>query len=82
MKMIFYGRQEHLFIVHDWKVVLRIDDPDASNINKYSITPFAGFDLAKFPFVVTSGESSLNIVNVKTGWMGVLISAATSTLHA
>ena len=80
--MCFYGRQEHLFIVHNWKVVRRINDVDQKNINKYSINMFPGFDAEDFPFLVCSGESSFNIVNVKTGHMEVLIRAATSVLHA
>ena len=43
---------------------------------------FHGFDLEEFPFVVASGESTFNIVNVKTGHMEVLIKAATSVLHS
>ena len=81
-KMCFYGRQEHLFIVHDWKVVRRINDPDQKNINKYSLNPFPGFDLDSMPFLVSSGESTFNLINVNTGHMEVLINAATSVLHA
>ena len=79
---VFYGRQEHLYLVKDWSVTRRINDPDSKNINKYSINMFEGFDIETFPFVVTSGESTFNIVNVKTGHMEVLIKAATSVLHA
>ena len=81
-KMILFARQEHLFIVHNWRVVMLIKDPDIRNISKYSITPFLGFNEETFPFVVTSGESSINIVNVKTMTMDVLVKCATSVLHA
>ena len=81
-QFVFYGRQEHLFIVKDWKVVKRINDSDSKNINKYSINMFHGFDINNFPFIVTSGESTFNILNVKTGHMEVLVKAATSVLHA
>lgn len=81
-KFIFYGRQEHLFLVDNWRVTKRINDPDSKNINKYSINMFEGFNLEAFPFIVTSGESTFNLVNVKTGHMEVLIKAATSVLHA
>ena len=81
-QFIFYGRQEHLFLVKDWEVTRRINDPDSKNINKYSLSPLEGFDLDTFPFVVTSGESTFNLVNVRTGHMEVLIKAATSVLHA
>ena len=78
---MFYGRQEHIFLVNNWKVTRRINDPDTKNINKYTYYQFPEFDEEDFPFVVSSGESTMNIVNVKTGWMGVLIKAATSVLH-
>ena len=81
-EFVFYGRQEHLFIVKNWEVSRRINDNDSKNINKYSINMFHGFDLNDFPFIVTSGESTFNIVNVKTGHMEVLVKAATSVLHA
>ena len=81
-KLCFYGRQAHLFIVEDWKVMKKIDDPDGKNINKYSFQVFPGFDLKNFPFIVSSGESSFNIINVSTGHMEVLIDAPTSALHA
>ena len=80
-KMVFYGRQEHIFLVHNWQVTRRINDPDTKNINKYTYYLFPEFDEEDFPFIVSSGESTMNIVNVKTGWMGVLIKAATSVLH-
>ena len=59
---MFYGRQEHLFLVKNWKVIRRINDFDTKNINKYSLNPFPGFDLEKFPFIVSSGESTFNII--------------------
>lgn len=80
-KMIFFARQEHLFVVHNWKVVGVIRDRDTKNINKYSITPFPGFDANTFPFVVTSGDSTFNLVNVKTGQMDVLINVSTTVQH-
>ena len=30
-KMAVYARPSHLFIIHDWKVMRRIDDSDAKN---------------------------------------------------
>jgi len=72
-KFCFYGRQAHLLIVEDWKVMRKIDDPNPGNINKYCFMVFPGFDLKTFPFIVSSGESSFNLVNVSTGHMEVLV---------
>ena len=77
-----FGRQEHIFIVKDWEVKRRINDQDIKNINKYSLNRFYGFDKDSFPFIVSGGESTFNLVNVKTGHMEVLVKAATSVLHA
>ena len=81
-ELALFGRQEHIFIVVDWEVKRRINDSDIKNINKYSLNRFYGFDKNDFPFIVSGGESTFNIVNVKTGHMEVLIKAATSVLHA
>jgi len=80
-KFIFYARNAHLFIVHDWKVVRKIDDKNLKNINKYYIDALPGFHPTNFPFVACSGESSINIINVNTGYMDVLVGAAPSALH-
>ena len=81
-KMAIYARPAHLFIVHDWEVVRRIEDSDMKNQNKYSIEPIPGFDIEKFPFLVCSGESSFNLFSVKDYYMELLVNAATSAMHA
>ena len=81
-ELALFGRQEHIFIVVDWEVKRRINDADIKNINKYSLNRFYGFDKNDFPFIVSGGESTFNIVNVKSGHMEVLVKAATSVLHA
>lgn len=80
--MIFYARQTNILLVSKWVVTKVIEDPNLKNINKYSFNSFPNFDLDNFPFVVVSGESTFNILNVKTGWMDALVKASTSALHA
>ena len=77
-KIAVYARPSHLFIVHDWQVMRRLDDSDAKNQNKYSIEPMPGFDLVKFPFLVCSGEGSFNLFSVKAQYMEPLVNAPTS----
>ena len=80
--MIVSGRDpNHLFIVLNWKVIHKIIDPDVKNVEKISFTLFPSFSLERFPFMVISGESSINIVNVSTGYEDVLIKARRSVDH-
>ena len=68
-KMVIHATLTHLFIVNDWKVLHRIDDGDSKNREKHFISPIPNFDEVKFPFIITSGESSFNILNVNNGEM-------------
>lgn len=68
-----------MFIIRDWQVAQKIDDPNESNIRKLSFNFFPGFSQESFPFLVVSGDSSFNLINTKTGHMDVLIYAKTSS---
>lgn len=81
-RMAIYARPAHLFIVHDWQVIRRIEDADAKNQNKYAIERMPGFDDVTFPFLVCSGESSFNLFSIKDYYMEPLVNAATSAMHA
>ena len=81
-KMVMYGRPTHLFIVHNWQVIRKVQDADQKNQNKYAIDVMPGFDEQTFPFLVCSGESSFNIFSVKEDYMEPLVNAATSVMHA
>ena len=74
--------QSHLFIVHNWHVVHKLTDLNPKNISKRSFTLFPDFDPVKLPFILVSGESSINIVNVNKAHEDVLIKAKTSTCFA
>ena len=65
-----------LIVTRDWKVTHYISDPDSGNDMKrwQAILPF--FDFNECPFVVSSGEASYNLINVKSGKMQVLASGS------
>ena len=42
-QMIFTAKPVHMFIIRDYQVSLRIDDPNSSNVKKYSLNFFPGF---------------------------------------
>ena len=60
---------KNLLIVQDWKVIHEISEPEPGNTEKFWQEPLPGFDLDYFPFLLTSGKESYNIVNVKDGHM-------------
>ena len=54
-QMILYAHLVHMFIIRNFKVTRKIDDPNMSNSYKFSFNVFPGFDEETFPFVVASG---------------------------
>ena len=66
-----------LMIIHNWKVIKIIEEPQVGNIQKYWMSPFPGFNLNDFPFVCLSGFESFNILNVNTGSMQILVNTPT-----
>ena len=74
--MVFYGRQEHVFLVDNWKVTKRINDPDTKNINKYTYYLFPEFDEENFPVSTSNEQTYCNVkwfhytnIYSSTGWM-------------
>ena len=65
-----------LMIIDDWTVLHTIVDPVSGNTEKFWLSPLPSFDLQTFPFVVSSGNNTFNVVNVKTGDMSVLINGS------
>ena len=62
-----------LLIVQDWKVIHEIEDPVPGNTEKFWQLPLPGFDMVDFPFLISSGKESYNLVNVNDGTMQPLI---------
>ena len=53
-------------------MIKRVSDPDAGNVNKKQITMLPSFD-PEFPFLAFSGMKTLNILNIETQTMQILI---------
>lgn len=72
-KLVMFINPTDLLIANNWQVVNIIKDPRAGNCMKQWLQPLPGFDSEQFPFIVTSGKQSYNLVNLKTYNMQVLI---------
>ena len=80
-KLLVYVFNKDLLVIKNWKVIRRIQERDSRNIEKYQVSPLAGFDAEIFPFAAMSGRKSLNIVNVVTGSMQVLVQTPVMSKH-
>ena len=73
-KILLHMDPTDLLIVHDWEAVKGIiEEPHPGNDQKFFMTTLPGFDIDTFPFVVTSGRKSINLVNVKEGRMQIFV---------
>ena len=70
---IFADLSQYLLIVHDWKVIHEIAEPDPGNTEKFWQIPLPGFHMLDFPFLISSGKESYNLINVKDGKMYKMI---------
>ena len=43
-KLVIYGSPTHLFIVHNWQLVMKVEDDDIKNKDKYFISMIPGFN--------------------------------------
>ena len=64
-KMVVYCYNSCLLIIENWEIKKQIEEKDEHNTNKLSIGPMPGFDEKTFPFIVLTGSSTFNILNVK-----------------
>jgi len=53
--------------------ICRIEDPIVSNVNCRGFKMLPGFDLNTYPFIVARNSMSMNLINVKSGTMQMLI---------
>ena len=63
----------NLILVHNWEALKLIQEADPRNNEKNWLALLPGFDLNSFPFVVSSGKLSYNLINVKSEYMAPLI---------
>ena len=66
-KLLVHVYPRDLLVVHDWTVTRRILDAAPGNITKNWLCPLPTFHEEDFPFVVSSGYETCNLINVKTG---------------
>ena len=78
-KIIVHIRERDLLIIHDWRVVKLLQEPDDSNTNKYWLKPVPGFHETNFPFIICNGWEHFNIINVRDYSMDRLINASSKT---
>ena len=53
--------------------ILKIVDPVPSNMNCRGFWPLPGFDPETYPFVIARNSAAFNLLNVKTGFLQMLI---------
>ena len=56
-----------LLVVKNWSVAHIITDESSRNIGKNMLVTMPGFCVDDFPFVLSSGRNSFNLINVITG---------------
>ena len=52
-------------LVHDWTVIRKISEPNVKNKKKFHFIQLPGFDTDKFPFIVYSGNKTINLLNIR-----------------
>lgn len=70
--LLVYVRPDFL-VIKDWQVIHEVADPVPNNTEKYWQSPLPSFHPDAFPFLVSSGKETFNLLNVQTGLMEVLV---------
>ena len=63
-KMIVAVDKVELLIISDWKNIQVIKDPFPDN-RKTCLQLFPGFNTDQFPFIISNGDSAVNLINIK-----------------
>ena len=64
-KMIAHLSTRGILIIHNWKVMKKIEEPNDGNSCKFWMARLPGFHVNEFPFVVCSGWETFNLINVR-----------------
>ena len=64
-----------LLIVDKWTQIKTIKEPSLANNGKYWLAKMPGFDEETFPFCITHGNQTFNLINMKQGSMEILVKA-------
>ena len=67
--LIFSIANGDLIIAENWQKVRLIEETNLENTDKCWLSTIPGFDFDSFPFLVSSGSQTYNLINVKTGYM-------------
>ena len=81
-KQLLHLGPNDLLLIDDWQAVHRFEDADPGNFEKYWQCRLPGFDLETSPFLVTSGQQSFNLINVRDFRMEVLILASAKNMQS
>lgn len=73
--LLVYAKPDFL-VVKDWEVVHTIAEPSSGNFQKWWQSCLPGFHPESFPFVVSSGVETFNLVNTQEAKMEVLVQQA------
>ena len=65
-RMLIVLDMTQLLVVHNWRIVHSFEDPSLQGRRGLWMCPMPYFNIDNFPFIVSSGRESINIINVKT----------------
>ena len=68
-----FSYNSHMYLVHDWKNVILITDPNPLNTEKNFAFPIPEFDEESNPFIAVCGNACLSLLNVKNHMFQPLI---------
>ena len=81
-RMIISVQLTDLLIAHDWQVVNSIRDGNLGNTQKCWMALLPGFDRETFPFIISSGLETFNLINVKKYTQEPLIHASSKNTRS
>jgi len=65
-KYVAHALPASILVVYKKKVVRKITDPNLKNHEKNLLLLIPGFNEEKFPFILSTGNEALNLVNLQT----------------
>ena len=71
-KMLVYTSKNNLYLVANYQVVHKFDDP-AKNTNLHQFIAIPDFSELKLPIFIVAGSDTFNLINVKENRMEVLL---------
>ena len=81
-KMLVACSGTPLLIVEDWKSIRTIKEPSLVDNDKYWLSTMPGFDVEKFPYCISHGSPTFNLINIKLGTNEILVKAPEKHYYA